>query len=79
MKTVLLACVMLALGACASQPGHQAAAKDLTDKNCLRDTGSRIKHKEGDERCVHGRVITSEDLEQSGPGTIGEILQRLPR
>ncbi len=79
MKTVLLACVMLALGACASQPRNDAAAKDVADKNCLRETGTKIKRKEGDEHCIHGRVQTSDDLERSGAGTIGEALQRLPR
>ena len=83
MKAFILACMLLGLGACASRPpaevaDAQKAQKEQREKNCVRDTGTRIKSKEGDQRCVDGKVITAEDLEQTGAATVGEALRRLP-
>lgn len=81
MKALLLMCMLLGLGACASQPRDEAAAKegattDDPEQHCLRETGTKIKN---DKRCVHGRVITAEEMEQSGATTVDEVLKRLPR
>ena len=79
MKAIILACVLLGLGGCASQPREDAAKKDVAtkddlDQHCMKDTGTKIKN---DKRCVHGRVITAEEMEQSGAQTVGDVIKRV--
>ena len=81
MKTLLMTLVLLGLGACASQPSGDAAKRDVAtkddlDQHCLKETGTKIK---GSKRCVHGRVITAEEMERSGAVTIGDVLKQQPR
>lgn len=46
-------------------------------RNCIRDTGSHIKHR--DQAClpVPGNSYSREDLERTGHPDIGQALQRL--
>jgi hypothetical protein len=79
MRAVLLMCVALGLGACASKPAEVAKVADgqeaKADPRCLRETGTKIKNRAG---CVNGRVITAEELEATGAGTVGDVLTKLP-
>jgi hypothetical protein len=76
MKVVLAGVLAASLGACASKPAEVAGEKaPEVDRRCLRDTGTKIKDRAG---CVNGRVVTAEEIEASGAGTIGEVLTKLP-
>ena len=79
LRSLAVAAVLAGVAGCASQPAETAQNKAEAQKNCLRDTGSRIKPKAGQERCVNapGKVYTAEDLEQTGAATVSEALQQL--
>lgn len=81
LKPLVAAALVLGLAGCASRPTDVAENKAAAEKNCLRETGSRIKPKPGEERCVNapGRVHTAEDLDRTGAATVGEALERLGR
>lgn len=52
--------------------------KKLHDRNCLRETGSRIKPKDKDACLpVAGRSYDKDDLDSTGASTVAEALQRL--
>lgn len=59
-----------------AQPSAQQAARP-NDRNCIRDTGSRIPVKKG--RClpVTGRSYSQQDLLRTGRPNLGEALQQL--
>lgn len=73
---VLIGMVLAALAGCASAPPAQVAQEPKVDRNCVRDTGSRIE-KSDDSLCQPGQVYTREDLERSGGITTGDALKRL--
>lgn len=79
MKTLaltLLATVLL--GACASSPpATRTQAEAPVDRNCLRETGSRIPPRPG--ACVIGvgRSYSRDDLDRTGGATTGDALRRL--
>ena len=82
LKPLVAAALVLGLGGCAiHQPTEVADKEAAVAKNCLRDTGSRIKPKAGEERCVNapGRVITAEDIERSGATSVGDAIERIRR
>ncbi len=58
------------------QPSAPRAARS-NDRNCIRDTGSRIPAKKG--RClpVTGRSYSQQDLLRTGRPDLGEALQQL--
>lgn len=75
-RVVLAGVLAASLGACASKPAEVAGEKATeVDRNCLRDTGTKIKDRAG---CVEGRVYTAEELDATGAGTIGDVLKKLP-
>ena len=82
MKQVLMACAMLALAACATTPPTETKSTDVAEtqvrerNDCLRETGTRIKRKEGDG-CTrqNGRVYTEEDIRESGAQNVNELLR----
>lgn len=79
LSTKLLAAAVAAMMAgCAGQPA-QVAQKAPAKKECLRETGTHIKTKEGECAPVDGRVYTDEDLRRSGATTLNEAINRLGR
>jgi hypothetical protein len=54
------------------------AAPSVTDRTCLRATGTRIKSRDADG-CTgaRGRAYSREDIEQTGTTDLGEALRRL--
>jgi hypothetical protein len=70
--------LVLALGACASQPTEVAEKSAAPRKNCVTETGTRIESdKDKKDPCVGpGRTYTREDLERSGGVTTSEALRR---
>lgn len=88
MKPAFAGLLALGLAACAGAPPQvadntpaqaQAQAKASAKKDCVRETGTRIKAKEGKCAPVDGRVYTDEDLERSGATTLNEAINRLGR
>lgn len=82
MKILLIAAGLpLALASSTSfadPPSTPSAAPVVADPaHCLKDTGSRIKPKDG--RCVNapGQVISHEDIERSGATNTAEALRDL--
>jgi outer membrane cobalamin receptor len=55
----------------------KAASKKETHINCLKETGSRIKPKEGE--CVEapGKVITRDDIDRTGSTSTADAIRRL--
>ena len=82
-RLLFLGCVVLMLGACATQwPRPPQVADPSTDtqrKDCLRETGTRVKVPEGRCANANGTVYTAEDIERSGAQTLGEVLRRVRR
>lgn len=64
------------LAGCASAPPAKVSQEPRVDRNCVRDTGTRIERAD-DDRCQPGRVYTREDLERSGGIGTGEALKRI--
>jgi hypothetical protein len=54
------------------------AAPSVTDRTCLRSTGTRVKSRDADG-CTgaRGRAYSREDIEQTGTTDLGEALRRL--
>lgn len=75
-RTSSLAALLLAsgLGACVAQPA-QLAGKAPAHKDCVRETGTHIKVKDGDCVNVPGITITREAIESSGGQTVGDALR----
>lgn len=75
-RVLFLGSALLAVSACATAP-VQTAQKSPVTKQCIRETGTRIKVPEGE--CVHawGTVITSEELRSISAMSLGEALMRL--
>ena len=73
---------MLALAGCASNPqgdqrvAQNATATPKTNISCIKDTGSRIKPKEGECRGP-GRTYSREDLDRTGAFDTAEALRKL--
>ena len=68
--------------AAAPDPVAEAAAEPLADRNCLRQTGSRIvaRHNaKGRKACVPmpGRAYTRDDLDRTGQVNIADALRML--
>lgn len=74
------------------EPGAAAVGADTSDapandRNCLRQTGSRITARENldarragkPERCANatGRAYDRDDIERTGASTVAEALRRL--
>lgn len=76
MKRLQIALMSMALAACASTPPAQVAEKPDVDRNCVRQTGSRIEKPE-ERLCQPGHVYTREDLERSGGISTGDALKRI--
>lgn len=91
LMTVLFAAVMPAAlaqtaaappeAAPAAQPG-EATQTPLSERYCLRDTGSRIvarQNAKGQKQCngLPGRVYTREDLDRTGHLNIADALRTL--
>ena len=75
-KNWMLLVPVLLLAACAGNPANEAAgAKQANDdRNCLRETGSKVER----EGCAgHGRTVTREELERSGGQNTTESLKRV--
>ncbi len=53
--------------------------RDTVDRHCLRETGTRIRVREGQRRCTAfaGRVWTRDDLDRTGQTDIGDALRML--
>ena len=77
-KALFAGIVALALGACAAQP-TEVAGKAPRKRDCVRDTGTHIKVKEGECAPVAGTVYTNEDLQRTGAQTLNEAVSRLRR
>ncbi len=73
--------MLLAQNAPASPPSagssgqKQAARPD--DRNCIRDTGSRIPVKKGQCLPVNGRSYSQQDLQRTGEPELARALQKL--
>jgi hypothetical protein len=52
---------------------------DTVDRHCLRETGSRIRHRDGRRRCsaFSGRVWTRDDLARTGHVDLASALRTL--
>jgi len=83
MRLLVVGSLAVVLGACATEPTEPTKVADgakVTDeaparKDCLRETGTRIQHKDG--RCtVTGTVITNEALQRSGAQNLGDAIRR---
>ncbi|BDU20403.1 hypothetical protein [Dyella sp. GSA-30] len=66
----------------AADPAVQAPSTDKQvvkpgDRNCIRDTGSLIKAKQGKCLPVAGRSYGQEDIRQTGETQLGPALQKL--
>ena len=59
-----------------SQPSVQQVARP-DDRNCVRDTGSRIPAKKGHCLPVNGRSYSQQDLQRTGEPELGRALQKL--
>jgi len=75
--------VVLALAACASNPrtaderaAQNAAVAKTVQETCIKDTGSRIKSKEGDCRGP-GRTYSRDDLDRTGEINAADALRKL--
>ena len=78
MRPTLLVALALALAACAGKPTQTAEGEPSPEqKNCIRETGTRVKVPEG--KCVNtaGKVVTAEDLSRTGAMTTGDALRTL--
>jgi hypothetical protein len=75
-KLLAAGSLILALGACATQP-TEVAEQAAGQKQCLRETGTRIDSRKGE--CVNGsgRSYTREEIERTGGNSTGEGLRRL--
>jgi hypothetical protein len=87
----LMVCAALLAGAAAAFAAPQATQHVATDapsaarrspvkpgdRDCIRDTGSRIPAKKGECLPVTGRSYTKQDLDATGERTLGPALQRL--
>jgi len=62
-------------GSSSQQPAQQAIRSD--DRNCIRDTGSRIPVKKGHCLPVNGRSYSQQDLQRTGEPELGRALQKL--
>lgn len=60
----------------AGSSGQQHAARP-DDRNCIRDTGSRIPVKKGHCLSVNGRSYSQQDLQRTGEPGLGRALQKL--
>lgn len=49
------------------------------DRHCLRETGTRLRHRAGERRCTafSGRVWTREDLQRTGHVDLADALRTL--
>lgn len=69
--------------AAAVQPAstHGAAKEDVTDRNCLKETGSRLAPRPDSKgrKCVNasGRAYSKEDLDRTGAIDLSDALRRL--
>lgn len=52
-------------------------ASQAGDRNCIRDTGSRIRVKKGHCLPVAGRSYSQQDLQRTGETDLGSALQKL--
>lgn len=52
-------------------------ASHASDRNCIRDTGSRIRVKKGQCLPVAGRSYSQQDLQRTGETDLGSALQKL--
>ncbi|HEY9131510.1 MAG TPA: hypothetical protein VIM98_07100 [Dyella sp.] len=59
------------------QPQAKQSAVKPGDRNCIRDTGSLIKPKDGACLPVAGRSYGQEDLQRTGKTRLGPALQDL--
>lgn len=62
-----------------SASDHALIAKDhVNDRFCVRDTGTRIKHR-GHREClaVNGRSYSRDDIDRTGAVDLADALQRL--
>ncbi|MFC5740239.1 hypothetical protein [Dyella tabacisoli] len=51
--------------------------KPLSDRNCLRETGSHIPPQKGKCMPGTGRVYTQDDIQRTGERDLGPALQKL--
>lgn len=49
----------------------------LERRACVRETGSRIRRLERDERCLSGRSYDREDIRRTGEVDVGRALRKL--
>ena len=64
----------------AAEAAKARTKERFADRNCLRHTGSRVLHAQGNGRkCAigHGRAFTSEDLDGAGGLDLGSALRSL--
>lgn len=62
-----------------STSDHALMEKDhISDRFCVRDTGTRIKHR-GHRQClaVNGRSYSRDDIDRTGAIDLADALQRL--
>lgn len=77
-KLLTAGSLVLALGACASQPTQVAQQTDEPKKDCVRATGTHLE-RDKEHECVigPGRTYTREDMDRSGAMSTGDAIRRL--
>ena len=77
-KLLTAGSLVLALGACASQPTQVAQQTEEAKKHCVRETGTYLK-RDKEHECVNGpgRTYTREDMDRSGAMSTGEAIRRI--
>ena len=74
--TILVATVPAwASDVASSQPVVSAAKKE--PHNCLKETGSRIKQKEGECVGVPGQVLDKDDIDRTGAVSTADAIRKL--
>jgi hypothetical protein len=76
-KLITAGSLVLALGACASQPTEVAEKAEDPKRGCVRETGTRIESEKKDECNGPDRIYTREDIERTNSITTGEAVRRM--
>ena len=85
-KYLVFASVVFSLSACAGNKPKNTDSEEAREKaeeiesaqnrNCIRDTGSRLNRDERECNSQPGRTITREELERTGAINVEEALKR---
>ena len=74
---LLASCCVVAAAAAADEDKASTPSANTERANCIKDTGTRLKKRQGECVEVPGQVITREEIDRSGAATTGEALQKL--